>query len=77
MIETGRLVAVAMRALFVILIDPLAAEDSDCLNRNPSRSARNKATGAKCYFDEIIVNGEFKNDYSPIKGEKIIVTPLN
>ena len=31
----------------------------------------NKATGAKCYFDEIIVNGELKNDYSPIKGEKI------
>lgn len=31
----------------------------------------NKATGAKCYFDEIVVNGELKNDYSPIKGEKI------
>lgn len=31
----------------------------------------NKATGAKCYIDEIIVNGELKNDYSPIKGEKI------
>ena len=31
----------------------------------------NKATGAKCYFDEIIVNGELKKDYSPIKGEKI------
>lgn len=31
----------------------------------------NKATGAKCYFDEIIVNGKTKNDYSPIKGEKI------
>ncbi|NNK88322.1 MAG: M23 family metallopeptidase [Flavobacteriaceae bacterium] len=29
------------------------------------------ATGAKCYFDEIIVNGELKKDYSPIKGEKI------
>jgi murein DD-endopeptidase MepM/ murein hydrolase activator NlpD len=31
----------------------------------------NKATGAKCYFDEIIVDGELKKDYSPIKGEKI------
>lgn len=31
----------------------------------------NKATGAKSYFDEIIVNGELKKDYSPIKGEKI------
>lgn len=31
----------------------------------------NKATGAKCYFEEIIVNGELKKDYSPIKGEKI------
>jgi murein DD-endopeptidase MepM/ murein hydrolase activator NlpD len=30
-----------------------------------------KATGAKCYFGEIIVNGELKKDYSPIKGEKI------
>ena len=31
----------------------------------------NKATGAKCYFDEIIVDGELKKYYSPIKGEKI------
>lgn len=31
----------------------------------------NKATGTKCYFDEIIVNGELKKDYSPIKGQKI------
>lgn len=31
----------------------------------------NKATGAKCYYDEIIVNGELKHNYSPIKGEKI------
>ncbi len=31
----------------------------------------NKATGAKCFFGEIIVNGELKKDYSPIKGEKI------
>ena len=31
----------------------------------------NKATGAKGYFDEILVNGELKKDHSPIKGEKI------
>lgn len=31
----------------------------------------NKATGAKCYFDEIIVNGKIKNDYSPKKSDKI------
>ena len=31
----------------------------------------NKATGAKCYFDEIIVNGEIKKEYSPIKEDKI------
>ncbi|MEX0966596.1 MAG: DUF3887 domain-containing protein [Bacteroidia bacterium] len=31
----------------------------------------NKATGMKCYFDEIYVNGELKKDYSPIKGDKI------
>jgi len=31
----------------------------------------NKATGAKCYFEEIWVNGEIKNDYSPIKEDKI------
>lgn len=30
-----------------------------------------KATGAKAYFDEILVDGELKSDYSPIKGEKI------
>lgn len=30
-----------------------------------------KATGAKAYFEEIVVNGELKMDYSPIKGEKI------
>ncbi|OUS00970.1 peptidase M23 [Flavobacteriales bacterium 33_180_T64] len=29
------------------------------------------ATGAKCYFDEILVNGELKTNYSPIKDEKI------
>jgi len=31
----------------------------------------NKATGAKCYFDKIMVNGKTKQDYSPIKGDKI------
>ncbi|SOE20023.1 Protein of unknown function [Spirosomataceae bacterium TFI 002] len=30
-----------------------------------------KATGAKCFFDNIIVNGERKNTYSPIKGERV------
>jgi hypothetical protein len=31
----------------------------------------NKAIGAKCYFENIYVNGVLKNDYSPLKGEKI------
>ncbi len=31
----------------------------------------NMATGAKCYFDEILVNGELKKDYSPVKTERI------
>ena len=31
----------------------------------------NVATGVKCYFNEIIVDGKTKNDCSPIKGEKI------
>jgi len=31
----------------------------------------NKATGVKCYFDGIIVNGQLKNDYSPVKNEII------
>jgi hypothetical protein len=26
---------------------------------------------AKCYFNQIKVNGVFKSDYSPVKGEKI------
>jgi hypothetical protein len=30
-----------------------------------------KAIGAKCYFEKLKVNGVIKNDYSPIKGEKI------
>ncbi|MEP6700083.1 MAG: peptidoglycan DD-metalloendopeptidase family protein [Bacteroidota bacterium] len=31
----------------------------------------NVATGVKCYFDKIIVNGKTKADYSPIKNDKI------
>jgi len=31
----------------------------------------NAATGVKCYFDEIEVNGELKSDYSPVKQDKI------
>ena len=31
----------------------------------------NVATGVKCYFDNLIVNGQQKKDYSPIKGDKI------
>ncbi len=29
------------------------------------------ATGAKSFFAEILVNGELKKDYSPVRGEKI------
>lgn len=31
----------------------------------------NKATGIKCYFDKIYVNGELKTDYSPLRTEKV------
>ena len=31
----------------------------------------NTATGAKCFFDQLMVNGVEKTDYSPVKGEKI------
>jgi len=31
----------------------------------------NFATGVKCYFKEIKVNGKIKNDYSPVQNEKI------
>jgi murein DD-endopeptidase MepM/ murein hydrolase activator NlpD len=31
----------------------------------------NIATGVKCYFDKIQVNGQIKTDYSPIKKDKI------
>lgn len=29
------------------------------------------ATGARCFFDALMVNGELKTDYSPVKGDKI------
>jgi len=28
-------------------------------------------TGARCYFEEVMVNGELKQDYSPVKGDRI------
>ena len=28
-------------------------------------------TGAKCYFDNVLVNGSLKQDYSPVQGEQI------
>lgn len=31
----------------------------------------NSATGAKCYFDKIKVNGQLKTDYSPVQKDKI------
>ena len=31
----------------------------------------NVATGVKCYFDKLVVNGQVKADYSPIKKERI------
>jgi hypothetical protein len=31
----------------------------------------NGATGIKCYFDKLLVNGDERNDYSPVKGDKI------
>lgn len=31
----------------------------------------NQATGVKCYFDKIWVNGQLKTDYSPIQKERI------
>ena len=31
----------------------------------------NVATGVKCYFENILVNGNKKTDYSPVKGDKI------
>jgi len=31
----------------------------------------NHATGAKSYFSDILVNGELKKEYSPIKGQKV------
>lgn len=31
----------------------------------------NTATGVKCYFEKLTVNGEVKQDYSPVKNDKI------
>ncbi len=31
------------------------------------------ATGVKCYFDKLFVNGQLKNNYSPIKKDKISI----
>ena len=31
----------------------------------------NSATGVKCYFEKLMVNGEIKTEYSPVKGDKI------
>lgn len=31
----------------------------------------NKATGIKCFFDQIMVNGQLKKDYSPIQNDHI------
>ncbi len=31
----------------------------------------NIATGAKCYFENIVVNGSGQKDYSPVKGDKV------
>jgi murein DD-endopeptidase MepM/ murein hydrolase activator NlpD len=31
----------------------------------------NVATGIKCYFEKLVVNGQAMNDYSPLRGEKI------
>lgn len=32
------------------------------------------AVGAKCYFEEVLVNGELKEDYSPVKFDRISPT---
>ena len=31
----------------------------------------NAATGAKCYFEKLFVNGQVKQDYSPVKNDRI------
>ena len=32
----------------------------------------NDAVGVKCYFDNIMVDGQLKTDYFPIKNERLI-----
>jgi hypothetical protein len=29
------------------------------------------ATGAKCFFEKIFVNGSAQTNYSPVKGDKV------
>ncbi|MNY29039.1 hypothetical protein D3C86_1630580 [compost metagenome] len=31
------------------------------------------ATGIKCYFDKLKVNGADKTEYSPVKGDKVSI----
>jgi hypothetical protein len=31
----------------------------------------NEATGAKAYFENILVDGKIQRDYSPIRNEKV------
>lgn len=31
----------------------------------------NDAPGVKCYFDKLMVNGQLKSDYSPVRGDKV------
>ena len=36
-----------------------------------------KATGARCYFDQLITNGVMKSNYSYVNGDKIHTTIWN
>ena len=36
-----------------------------------NREDMNTATGVKCYFDQLLVNGNRKTDYSPVQKDKI------
>ena len=36
-----------------------------------NREDMQKAKGIKCYFERLLVNGEVKEDYSPVQGERI------
>ena len=50
--------------MFLIIADSEKTEVKDLENMI-------NATGAKSYFAEILVTGELKKDYSPVRGEKI------